>query len=597
MKTLNSIKRLTATRGHCGLAMAPACRPRTPTTRLLGTKARRWPECRRDRGMSLEGRLSILDFVYRRRRHERIYAIVGSDGVGDPSRVRRERNRAPGHVARRIRLCLPRHADRPAAAAFGHARPPAAAAVKVSLEGTLKLLHADNFEGGTSRFIWELEDDDGGSIELDIPIAPTDMKPGMRIAVTGTRSGRRQSRRIRSPRSRKRPQRNAGAVTSAQNASVLVILLNFQPTPPAMAPSTPFTQAARGSGVVFSGAEQHRRLLERSLVRQPAMTGHRDAVADGELPAPATCDYHGHRDRGTTRRAARGLQPRELPENPSTCSPTCRLAAGPGSAKCPARRLEQPVQHARRHRARARPQFRAGTRELAALQRRDDRHQLPAGAAGIRRPVGHHGQPERALGQRLAEERSWAGFPMRRSPRTPAAPRRTRSRPSLRPAARSTPCRCPPPCIAPTGSNSARQRASMPGCRRPPPTARSSTSADSCTSPDRSEYGCWDTCFLDMVPGTGSMTDGALQIPNAFVDAQTGVTITAVSKGAGGLTVSVASPQTHGNTGIYRKVTPSTRAGLQVPARLRVGPGRGREDPARHGRRHSAGRQFHQRRA
>ena len=53
--------------------------------------------------------------------------------------------------------------------------------------------------------------------------------------------------------------------------------------------------------------------------------------------------------------------------------------------------------------------------------------------------------------------------------------------------------------------------------------------------PDRSEYGCWDTCFLDMVPATSTMSDGALAVPNAFVDSQTGVTITAVSKGAGGL--------------------------------------------------------------
>jgi len=64
------------------------------------------------------------------------------------------------------------------------------------------------------------------------------------------------------------------------------------------------------------------------------------------------------------------------------------------------------------------------------------------------------------------------------------------------------------------------------------------------------------------VPGTGSMTDGALQIPNAFVDAQTGVTITALSKGAGGLTVSVASPPTRLNLGLYRKVSPSSGAPL-----------------------------------
>ena len=105
---------------------------------------------------------------------------------------------------------------------------------------------------------------------------------------------------------------------------------------------------------------------------------------------------------------------------------------------------------------------------------------------------------------------------------------------------------------------------------------------------DRSEYGCWDTCFLDMVPATGTMTDGALQVPNAFVDAQTGVTITAVSKGAGGLTVSVASPPSRTDLGLYRKLSPTGAAGLQVHARLGTRFGPRCEGPVRHGGRHPA---------
>ena len=74
---------------------------------------------------------------------------------------------------------------------------------------------------------------------------------------------------------------------------------------------------------------------------------------------------------------------------------------------------------------------------------------------------------------------------------------------------------------------------------------------------DRSEYGCWDTCFLDMTPATASMTDGALQVGSVFTDAQTGVTISALSKGAGGLTVSVASPPIRSDLGLYRKFSPT----------------------------------------
>src|SRR4029453_2806716 len=54
---------------------------------------------------------------------------------------------------------------------------------------------------------------------------------------------------------------------------------------------------------------------------------------------------------------------------------------------------------------------------------------------------------------------------------------------------------------------------------------------------------------------TSTMADGALQVGTAFVDAQTGVTISAISKGAGGLTVSVARPPTRINTGLYRKLS------------------------------------------
>jgi (2Fe-2S) ferredoxin len=61
-----------------------------------------------------------------------------------------------------------------------------------------------------------------------------------------------------------------------------------------------------------------------------------------------------------------------------------------------------------------------------------------------------------------------------------------------------------------------------------------------------------------MVPATATMSDGALAVSKAFVDAQTGVTISAVSQGIGGLTVSVASPPTRTDPGLYRKVGASS---------------------------------------
>ena len=51
-----------------------------------------------------------------------------------------------------------------------------------------------------------------------------------------------------------------------------------------------------------------------------------------------------------------------------------------------------------------------------------------------------------------------------------------------------------------------------------------------------------DTEFLDMTPATSAFTDGSLVVGQNYVDAQYGITVTAVSQPAGGLTVTVASP-------------------------------------------------------
>jgi hypothetical protein len=51
-----------------------------------------------------------------------------------------------------------------------------------------------------------------------------------------------------------------------------------------------------------------------------------------------------------------------------------------------------------------------------------------------------------------------------------------------------------------------------------------------------------DTEFLDMTPATSAFTDGALVTGNVFVDSTYGITLSAISQGASGLTVTVASP-------------------------------------------------------
>ncbi len=51
-----------------------------------------------------------------------------------------------------------------------------------------------------------------------------------------------------------------------------------------------------------------------------------------------------------------------------------------------------------------------------------------------------------------------------------------------------------------------------------------------------------DTAFLDMTPATTAFTDGALIVGQSYVDNTTGLTISSIAQGAGNLTVTVSSP-------------------------------------------------------
>ena len=285
---------------------------------------------------------------------------------------------------------------------------PAAAAAKVSLEGTLKLLHADYFAGGTSRFIWELEQDGGEPAKSTSRSRRPTCTRACASCVNGMRSGTTIA-----PDSitalTQAPAGNAGPVAAAQNSTALVILLAFQPTPPNQGIYTPFWGQAWIQGGHVHRLEQRGGLLVGFVVRPADAHGQRHAVAHRELSDAGDVRLHGHRDRSKAGGAARGLRRGELSEV-RLCVHQCagvRLGGAGRSARHAG--VEQRIQHARRDRARGRPHVRAGTRQFASVQRRDDRHQLPARAAGVRRPVGHHGQPEHGSGQRLAEERDGLG--------------------------------------------------------------------------------------------------------------------------------------------------------------------------------------------
>ena len=239
--------------------------------------------------MSLEGRLSILDFVYPGGAgHERVTALVGSDGV-----VTRVAFAANAGGRQGASLVVSGYASRGTLVVQQQQALPrktiaAAAPKSASVEGTLTLLHADNFEGGTSQFVWTVEEDDGQGSELDIPIAPTDMKSGMRVPVTGTRSGTTITPDSIAALTQAPTEDAAAPVTS----SVLVILLNFQPTPPAVAPAQPFTQAAVDA-VVFSGASSIAAYWSEVSFGNQLMTGTVTPWLTASFQTPTTCDYYG----------------------------------------------------------------------------------------------------------------------------------------------------------------------------------------------------------------------------------------------------------------------------------------------------------------
>ena len=505
--------------------------------------------------MSLEGRLSILDFIYPGGAgRERIYALVDSHGAATRvafaanASVRQDASVVVSGYAFRGALVVQ------AQQALPRKTTAAAVAKSASVEGTLKLLHADNFEAGSSKFVWAVEQDDGQGSELDIPIAPTDMKQGMRVLVSGTRSGM-----LITPDS-------IAALTEApaeepvaaavNTASVLVILLNFKPTPPALLPAEPFTQAAVNT-VVFSGATSIAAYWSEVSFGNQLMTGTVTPWLTASFQVPTTCDYYGIATEAKRVAQLAGYNPANYQKIHYlfTRVPACGWA---GLGQVPGTQSWSNQYNT----------LGVIGHELGHNLGLGHANSLPCNGVTIAtncplsRP--EYGDPWDIMGNVSTRSvNAWQKNSMGWVPDAKVATHLS-----------GTASYTLSPLTSPGGTLYAVQ---VPAAvhRTYWIEFRQATGFDaglpaSATNgaivhlggrmhqADRSEYGCWDTCFLDMVPATSTMADGALQVSNAFVDAQTGVTISAVSKGAGGLTVTVASPPTRINTGLYRKISPAT---------------------------------------
>jgi len=555
MTTLNLLRALLAR----ALIAALACVASTAFAHHAGPSGHRSAAAGVPDGapMSLEGRLSILDFVYPGGAgHERVYAIVGSDGS-----VTRVSFAANASVHQGDSLVVSGIASRGAINVQQQQttgrKSIATASSRVSIEGTLKLLHADNFEGGTSEFVWSVEQEGGALSEIDVPIAPTDMQPGMRVVVNGTRGGAGITPDTITALSFA-PATTSGTAAAPVNSTVLVILLNFQPTPPATAPSQPFTQAAVDA-VVFSGASSIAAYWNEVSFGNQTMTGTVTPWLTASFQTPSTCDYSGI---ATEARRVAALAGYNLANYQKFHYLFTRVSAcgWAGLGEVPGTQTWSNQYNT----------LGVIGHELGHNFGLGHANSLPCNGATIAtncplaRP--EYGDPWDIMGNVSARSvNAWQKNSVGWVPDAKVAthPGGTASY-TLSPL---------------TSAGGTLYAVQVPSAihRTYWIEYRLATGFDaglpaSATNgaiihlgglmhqSDRSEYGCWDTCFLDMVPSTSTMGDGALQVPNAFVDSETGVTISAISKGAGGLTVSVASPPTRLNTGLYRKVSPSTGA-------------------------------------
>ncbi len=500
--------------------------------------------------VSLAGRLSVLDFIYLNGAgRERIYALVGDDGsvtrlkfangvvVQQGSRIT-----ASGHVKRGA-VIVERQESLP--------RPKTAAATtKVAVEGKVQLRHADYFEGGTSRFLWVLQQDDGTESEIDLPIAPVELKSGMRVSVAGDRTAASIAPDSIAVVAEAPP---PGPMASAVTNKVLVILLNFKGTA-----AQPFTQA-QADTIFFSGTGSIANYWAETSFGKQTLTGSVTPWLTASFAIPATCDYDAIATEARRLATAAGYNlgiyqnTHYLFERVPACG-----WAGLGDVSGPW-------------------SWSNGYNTLGVIGHEighnlglGHANSLPCNGAtiGANCPLGRpeYGDPWDIMGNQSSRHvNAWQKNALGWVPDAAVA---THSGGSATYTLS--------PLTSPGGSLYAVQ---VPAAvhRTYWVEYRQGTGFDnglpaSATNgaivhlgglmhqSDRSEYGCWDTCFLDMVPATGAMTDGALQVPNAFVDAQTGVTITAVSKGAGGLTVSVASPPSRTDLGLYRKLSPTGAA-------------------------------------
>ena len=151
------------------------------------------------------------------------------------------------------------------------------------IDGTLAILHADDFANGQSSFVYEVHHASGSVHQLRLAATLSALEPGMKVRVHGRISA--DSATMTPDRitilSRQAAAAEDVATKAATANGVLVIMANFNNTISAR------IQHGAGAAGDDDQQRQRRQLLSRNVVRPAGDECHRDAGVGHDEPGPA----------------------------------------------------------------------------------------------------------------------------------------------------------------------------------------------------------------------------------------------------------------------------------------------------------------------
>lgn len=492
--------------------------------------------------MDLAGRLSILNVVVPMGPgSERIYALVGADGTVtrlDPG-VQGVAWRdgmsltLTGHVANAALFV-----DQFSTNVSSSALPPNAnvASSPLTVEGTVRLRHADYFDAAKSQFFWAVESDNGQRTELNFAIVPRVLKVGMRVqvsglAASGTLTPQSMTVLARAP-AVQRP-------ATVENDNVLVILIRFSDSPA----TAPFTQAEVTTTMTAAGgvAPYWQEASFGQEVMHPTVTAW---LTDSKDKTSTNCDYTFISNEAQTLATAAGYQHSAyqfqkyvylFPSN-SSCGWAGLGDVGGPDAWSNGYNALWVIGHELGHtigNGHDNSLVTCGTGVIIGPNCTNSQYGDPWGVMGNHTPTMHvNVWQKNNMGwvtdaQMATHSQGTATYTL--SPlETPGGT--TYGVAVFANAHRGYWLEF----RQPVGFDASLSGPAIDG-------AVVHLANDYSGAPEIiTDYSCWDTCFLTM-----PSSDGALAVGSAFVDSDTGVTITAISKTTGAnptLTVSVASP-------------------------------------------------------